>query len=164
MKCFKCGVDKPITEFSTNGAGKYKKRCKPCRTADELERFSRKSPAERQARFRYLAEWVKRNPDKYREYARRTRKANPETYRLKVQLRRRRHRSATPAWADKRAIAALYRKAAELTASTGIPHEVDHIVPLLSPLVCGLHCEANLQILPMVDNRRKNNRLWPDMP
>jgi 5-methylcytosine-specific restriction endonuclease McrA len=45
-----------------------------------------------------------------------------------------------------------------------VKHEVDHIVPLKSPLVCGLHVEHNLQVIPATQNRRKHNRVWPDMP
>jgi hypothetical protein len=43
-------------------------------------------------------------------------------------------------------------------------HDVDHIVPLTSKFVCGLHCEANLQYLPSRVNQSKKNRYWPDMP
>lgn len=50
-----------------------------------------------------------------------------------------------------------------MTAETGIQHQVDHIVPLRHPLVCGLHCEANLQVIPALDNQRKSNRIWPNM-
>ena len=41
---------------------------------------------------------------------------------------------------------------------------VDHIVPLQSALVCGLHCEANLEIIPGAANEAKKNYWWPDMP
>ena len=41
---------------------------------------------------------------------------------------------------------------------------VDHIVPLNSPIVCGLHNEFNLQIIPPATNYHKSNNYWPDMP
>lgn len=35
---------------------------------------------------------------------------------------------------------------------------VDHIIPLNNPLVSGLHCTANLQILSTIDNTIKSNK------
>ena len=64
---------------------------------------------------------------------------------------------ATPNWADKDAMFRIYEE-----ARTNAQH-VDHIIPLTSKLVCGLHCEANLQILSIDDNLTKGNRWWPDM-
>lgn len=47
---------------------------------------------------------------------------------------------------------------------TGIKHDVDHVVPLRSKLVCGLHNEFNLAVIPASENRSKGNRYWPGMP
>ena len=45
--------------------------------------------------------------------------------------------------------------AAELKKTTGQRWEVDHIVPIKSKLVCGLHCASNLR--RAVPNRLNND-------
>jgi hypothetical protein len=104
-----------------------------------------------------IAGWVKANPDKYRAYASKWRRSRKEYLNLKTQMRRRRCTDRLPAWADKSAIRALYELAAAMTRETGIQHEVDHIIPLQGRTVCGLHCEANLRVVPMRVNRQKSN-------
>lgn len=157
-RCIKCLIEKPLSSFSSNGSGLYKARCKFCRSQDESARYAAKTIDEKKVYMRRIAAWVQKNPKRYKEYARKTRRSNPLPYRLKVQLRRRKYRLATPAWANKYKIAEIYKEAAIKGK------EVDHIVPLVSHLVCGLHCEANLQLLSVSENRRKSNRRWPDMP
>jgi hypothetical protein len=78
--------------------------------------------------------------------------------------RRAAKQQATPAWANHEAIKEMYAEAAFLTEVLGVPYHVDHIVPLRSKIVCGLHCEQNLQAIEGVENIRKGNRHWPDMP
>ncbi len=65
---------------------------------------------------------------------------------------------ATPDWRDRLAIKEIYARAAELTAHTGILHEVDHIYPIQSEYGCGLHVHQNLQILNKRQNRSKKNK------
>lgn len=86
-------------------------------------------------------------------------KANPHLCVAQVAKRNARKRNATPAWADLEKMQAFYAEAARLTSETGIRHEVDHIIPLQGRAVCGLHCEANLQILTESANRSKHNKL-----
>ena len=64
---------------------------------------------------------------------------------------------ATPPWANFEKIRAIYDEAARLTWLTGVEHTVDHQIPLRNPLVCGLHNEFNLQVLPKYLNDRKGN-------
>ena len=61
---------------------------------------------------------------------------------------------ATPPWVDREALKAVYKEARSL----GKNFEVDHIVPLKHPRVCGLHVPWNLQVLSVSENRRKHNR------
>jgi hypothetical protein len=134
-------------------------------------------------------DWVARNPDKRRAIYTDARRRNLEVYRQREADYRARRRAecnarikewkarnphalvayagkrraaelqAIPLWADLDAVAAIYKQAQSL----GAGYHVDHAVPLISDLVCGLHCAANLQILTASDNSRKNNRHWPDM-
>lgn len=66
-------------------------------------------------------------------------------------------RRATPRWADRQQIAAVYKEARRLSAETGVPHHVDHIIPLNHPQVCGLHVPANLRAVPAAVNLAKHN-------
>jgi hypothetical protein len=87
---------------------------------------------------------------------------HPEGNRFRRSLRRAAEKRAMPAWADKSKMFEFYAEAARLTRETGIPHHVDHIYPLQSKVMCGLHCEANMQVIPADLNYRKKNRV-PDM-
>jgi len=68
-----------------------------------------------------------------------------------------------PAWADTKIMLQIYKTAKKLR-KMGHAVEVDHIVPITSKLVCGLHCEDNLRIVNRELNRHKSNHHWPDMP
>lgn len=96
-----------------------------------------------------IRQWKARNPHKLTHYFHKRRAAELQ---------------ALPAWADLDAMQAIYEEAQRIQAVTCIPQHVDHIVPILSKLVCGLHCEANLALIPASVNTSKQNRYWPDMP
>jgi hypothetical protein len=64
---------------------------------------------------------------------------------------------ATPPWVDRKAMKALADKRDELTRRTGIPHTLDHIVPLNHPRVCGLNVPWNLRVIPRGPNALKSN-------
>ena len=78
--------------------------------------------------------------------------------------RRAREKVAIPAWSNLRLVSDFYKTAKGLEMLLGEFYHVDHIVPLNSEIVCGLHCEANLQVIPAIENLSKGNRFWPDMP
>jgi len=84
-------------------------------------------------------------------------KANPAKRNAKKAKREATKLQATPAWADFGKIGVVYAKAQEWGM------EVDHIVPLRSKKVCGLHTWDNLQLLIPLENIGKGNRHWPDM-
>ena len=96
------------------------------------------------------------------EYRKKWRDNNPELSRAQVSLRKRRHREATPAWItqeQKQQIRGLYLSAQRLTEITGERYVVDHIVPLISDAVCGLHVPWNLRVITQEENLKKSNKL-----
>lgn len=109
-----------------------------------------------------------KNPEHYQEYLREYRKKNRDAWLARARYhnanRNAAKLNATPAWANQFFIEEVYRLASLRTAVVGIPFDVDHIVPLRSKVVCGLHCEQNLRVIPESENRKKSNRWWPDMP
>lgn len=79
--------------------------------------------------------------------------------------RRRKHRQASPPWLtreQKSEMRSLYQMAITLTKTTGEKYVVDHIVPLRSDVVCGLHVPWNLRVMTHEENLRKSNKLELD--
>lgn len=107
--------------------------------------------------------WRDSNRSEVREYAKKYAKENYAQCLARGSARRAKSNKATPSWANKSAINNIYKKAKAMRDAGQHVH-VDHIVPLLSKIVCGLHCEANLRIISADDNHKKGNRHWPDMP
>lgn len=168
--CRMCKAQKPPTEFYADPhyADGRKADCRPCYTKANYERMSRN----RESLNRQKRAWEALNPDCVRAYQKRWRDANPgkayqrfkewaASNRPKINAtnakRRAAKRNAMPVWASEEKIAEIYR-----LRPNGF--DVDHIVPLVSDIVCGLHCEFNLQYLPSKENTSKHNRYWPDMP
>lgn len=114
----------------------------------------------------YSAAWRRRHPILRKETVRRYALANQEKLNANDARRRAAKKNAAPAWANKFFIDEIYDLAKRRTKLKTGGHKwcVDHIVPLCSKLVCGLHVESNLQVIPSTENHLKNNRYWPDMP
>ena len=114
--------------------------------------------ANRESVAAYNKKWMAENKGRRRASYERWRSANMHVVSENAMRHYASKIGATPAWADKPAILRLYLKAREWGFA------VDHIVPLRSKLVCGLHVPANLQLLTKQENSAKSNRTWPDMP
>lgn len=100
-----------------------------------------------------VAAWRKENP----EWA--ARKRREDTARRRAMIKR-----ACPPWADHEKIAEVYALADRLSRETGVPHDVDHIIPIAGRLVCGLHVHTNLRAIPASENRKKSRKEieWAD--
>jgi hypothetical protein len=103
-----------------------------------------------------------RSKDEINQYRKKHKEKNPDYYKALTSVRKRRHRDATPKWittGHKLAMRQLYLQAMELTKLTGERYVVDHIVPLISDAVCGLHVPWNLRVITQEENLRKSNKL-----
>ena len=90
---------------------------------------------------------------------------NPVQVRADTKNRRRKHRQASPPWLtreQKSEMRQLYQMAINMTRTTGEKYVVDHIVPLRSEVVCGLHVPWNLRVMTHEENLRKSNKLSLD--
>lgn len=74
------------------------------------------------------------------------------------------YKRASVPWTDPGLCRAFWAQSRAMTLATGVQHSVDHIVPLVHPLVCGLHVQNNLRVIPLAENIRKGNSSWPNMP
>lgn len=190
-QCRKCLAMKPANEFYANsqksdGLAAYCKACISCYEKGRYQCNRDKVRVRTRAwydankdkvrsawkvlysrtrvdRIKYVGEWQKKNKARKSEYQRRYRVRHAHTVALKDKRRKEALRRAIVPWSDLVAISEFYRKARELSAVTGAEWQVDHIVPIKSDRVCGLHVLDNLRFIPKADNASKGNRHWPDM-
>lgn len=100
-----------------------------------------------------------------REYQKAWKDRNTTWMRADTKARRRKHRDATPPWLSRRQkseIRQMYQIAITMTQTTGEQYVVDHIYPLRSEAVCGLHVPWNLRVITQAENLRKSNALPSD--
>lgn len=143
--CNKCSIKKPVSEFRkcrTNKDG-LRHDCKTCHSA--ANKAYRQANKERKLELNRA--YTLRNKDKVL--------AKTRKYQAKKLNR-------TPEYLtdqDIQVMRDIYAEARRLTQTTGVPHEVDHIVPLQGKEAQGNHEPSNLQIITRAENRRKSNKV-----
>ena len=100
-----------------------------------------------------------KNAEANKQRSQQWRKDNPDRVNAQVAKRRADKIQATPKWANLKSIEHLYALAVMLTEINEVSYQVDHVVPLNSDLVCGLHCEDNLRVITAEENNTKKNKL-----
>src|SRR3990167_1553085 len=91
--------------------------------------------------------WKQKYPEQVRLYKRMNQKRNKATVNARTKRRKARLIHAVPAWANNDAIKRFYELSLCKTGTTNERWVVDHIVPLNSQSVCGLHVEHNLRVI-----------------
>lgn len=117
----------------------------------------------REDRKQYMTEYANKNRQKIRSIASNWQRNNKGKVNAYTALRHAAKMQRKPKWLskeDKLKIKCLYQVAAMRNRESDIEWHVDHIVPLQGENVCGLHVPWNLQIIPAVENIRKNNRFY----
>lgn len=126
-------------------------------------RYRENNPEMAAKRMASLREWGVNNADRLKDVKRAWNEANRGFLASYSAKWRKSCRIATPAWADFDAIRLFYDEARRISERTGIPHEVDHIIPVQGRSVCGLHVHTNLRIIPAGENSRKHNTFDPEL-
>ena len=166
--------DEPCGVCGTNERRVQSSHCVECKRAWEREwrkKNKDKDKAMRAREVRKNAAGYKRRFEEYAdrvgaEYISNLRKQwkqdNPDRVLASINKRRASKTQATPSWYNHEEVVLIYDECRKITEETGIAHEVDHIIPLVSDYVCGLHCTDNLQIITKEENLKKSNSLQLD--
>jgi hypothetical protein len=171
IRCRSCNLDLLVGDFriSRIGPATKKDQCKKCGSrasrAWNLAHPDRvqKSKSTHAPRHAVSAKaWRSENRAHLTEYTQRWREKNRASVNARATQRRCTSAAAIslrgsriPDWVDMQAIKNIYEEARRISREKGIPHEVDHIIPLKGFNVCGLHVEYNLRVVPTSVNRRK---------
>lgn len=103
--------------------------------------------------------WKQQNLEAARVARRQHYRDNKPSYVAAARAREKHIKRATPPWADLAEIEKFYVEADRLTRETGVKHYVDHFYPLRGEMMCGLHVEANLRVIPAAINLSKSNKV-----
>lgn len=181
--CTRCAVEKPLSEFPLC-RGVPRARCKPCHSQDAMS-WAAKNPEKYKTRLKKWhqvnnqpafmgpplpdhekkrrrdarnAAWRAANVDRFEAMRKAWAARNPTAMLSRVRKRQAKLLSAMPKWANEFFIQEIYDLRARREKALGIPFEVDHIIPLQSKIVCGLHVEYNLRVIPKSVNQAKSNK------
>ena len=134
------------------------------RRAEQKKKY-RAKPETRKKETEYTLLWMKKNPERAKEIARRSAKKRRQSpkhkayYAERTRYRQAKCKNATLSNLKPSDFYEFYRERDRLAKQTGEAHHVDHIIPLEHEKVCGLHVPWNLQVIPAWENYMKLNKL-----
>lgn len=145
--CKKCGSFLKSVKWYSCVECRRKEGLKKLNDAELMAKYRTKEKTNEKQRI-----WRENNREKLVEQRKRVRNKQ----RMYQQKRRASIREQFPEDANLTLIQEYYIMAEKMTAETGVPHEVDHIIPISRG---GLHHQNNLQVLTRTENRTKGNKL-----
>lgn len=182
--CCQC-VDKNNAEWRERNAESEVQRKRQWHQANKSEQNERNKKWQKENRAkvsRYVASWREKNRNKVNAMAREWRAANPArqaeadrkwrgnnpaSARAKDSRKRAAQLQRIPSWFNE-FDSFVIKEAAELADIrknvTGFDWHIDHMIPMRARRASGLHCAANLQVIPAKLNIRKLNRMVMTTP
>jgi hypothetical protein len=160
VSCRKCVTCQNEFILQNEEKLKVQKRDRYLRNRDQILEYAKEYRQEnREKIFDYFYQNKEILAERKKEYRKQNRHKNAEycSKRKAVKLQ------AVPNWYDREAVEVLRQEAKRLAETTNVDHHVDHVVPLNSKFVCGLHWHGNMQVLTAAENISKHNKYWPDM-
>lgn len=150
-RCSKCFEQHPITFFNKDRStpdGLYP-QCKNCSRRNCRRTYEKYHDKHVEMKRRWKAE----NPEKRATINREWQKANPHKVREYSRVYKRKLAAATPPWVDTELLALLRDECPE-------GWEIDHVFPVQHKDFCGLNVPDNLQVITVLENRVKGNRVY----
>ena len=162
--CPKCSNEKSLSEFGVrkdrpdgDGGFQPKAYCKPCEAIVTRESYYRRHEKAKEQGRKSQAKQRETNRARVNEIRAQCAKRNKHYENARTSERYHLKKLCMPKWANKKYIELFYLGAQIESERTGKKVHVDHIVPIKNDLVCGLHCEDNLQLLFAEANLAKSN-------
>jgi hypothetical protein len=174
--CKHCNIEKELQFFQNAKNCNLGKRhtCKNCGKInkakyylDNLEYFSEKNNSNKKEKVIYNKNWIESNPEYHSQWReqnkekiqnRNSQYSKDNKHTINAKTRAYQLKKDNRLLGDQKVeIEKFYEEARRLTELTAIQFEVDHIVPITNDSVSGLHCVANLQVMPYYQNRIKHN-------
>ena len=156
-KCTVCKVVQTLESFTRSSRNKdgVNNECKSCNKIRSMKRYRQEDICPMcEATFK---------PKGPQVYCKSCMPASQKIKSLRSQYQESsRLKPVTPKWTDFEEMEKIFQIKLK-KESEGIVLEIDHIVPISSPYVCGLNTPDNMRLINKTLNRIKNNHYWNDM-
>ncbi len=155
--CVDCRIKQRNTEYHQKYMKQYHKDNKNSHNTQCKKRYQI-----HKERHLYVSKvWYETHKEQHKEYVKQYgklwRKNNPDKTSLSDTRRCKAIKQSAPLWYENDLVKQFYLKRDELNKKWGTNFQVDHIIPIVSDTVCGLHCWDNLQLLDKSLNSSKRH-------